>query len=209
MLFQPAPDHQRNRADVTVDRKELLAHVAAGRNETAIAGADRIDVDEVGEVEPGLGVGLNVGRRRRRHRIRVDGKAPGPVIAELQPGGRRARSAIEDESDGARRAIRPVQLVGGVGDVGLRFPLVVEQADRAGRCGKGERPAGQIEGLLGRRVGRQTVLIGARRRRSGAAVSCGCRPSGPRASSPTAAVARAAHPRRGHWLTQRLPPRQT
>ena len=67
VFFQPAPDHQRDRADVAVDRVEPLAHILAGRDEAAVAGADGIDEDEIGEVEPGLGIGQQI-RRRGRYR---------------------------------------------------------------------------------------------------------------------------------------------
>ena len=67
VFFQPATDHQRDRADIAVDGIEPLAHIFAGRDETAVAGADGIDEDEIGEVEPGLGIGQQI-RRRGRHR---------------------------------------------------------------------------------------------------------------------------------------------
>ena len=63
VFFQPAPDHQRNRVDVAVDRIEPLARVLASRHETAVAGADGIDEYEIGEIKPGLGVGQQIGRR--------------------------------------------------------------------------------------------------------------------------------------------------
>src|ERR1700733_8380076 len=56
-LLQPAADRHGDRVDVAVDRKEPLASVLAGRDEAAIVVPDRIDENEVGEVEPGLGIG--------------------------------------------------------------------------------------------------------------------------------------------------------
>src|SRR5579872_245475 len=63
-LFQIAADNDRQRIDVAIDGEEMLLGIAVVRNEAAIAGADRIDEDEVGEVEPGLGVGIQLGRCR-------------------------------------------------------------------------------------------------------------------------------------------------
>ena len=61
MLLQPAADHERDRIDVAVDGVEGLARVLAARDEAAVAGADGIDEDEIGEVEPGLRVRLHLG----------------------------------------------------------------------------------------------------------------------------------------------------
>ena len=162
VLFQPAPDRHRDRADVAVNGKELLAYVFAGRDEAAIAGADRIDVNKVGEVEPGLGVRLQVGGSGRRHLVRVDGEPPRAIVAKLQPGGGRTRTAVEDERHRARDTIGAIQLIGRVGNIGLRLALIVEQADRACGRSEGKVAAGKIEALLGRRIRRQLVLLGGR-----------------------------------------------
>ena len=175
-LFQPAADRQRDRADVAVDREEPLAHVLAGRDEAAIAGTDGIDEDEIGKVEPGLGVGLQIGRRRGNRRVAVDGKPPGSGGAELQIGGGRARPAIEEEGHGPGRRVGAIQLIGGVGDIGLRLALVVEQADRTGGGRESQRAPGKRQGLLGGGIRRQTMLLGrGRRSRAGGAPACSAR----------------------------------
>src|SRR6185437_14646762 len=66
VFLEPAADHHGKRADVAVDGEEFLADVFAGRHEAAVTGADGIDEDEIGEVEPGLDIGLQLGRGRRR-----------------------------------------------------------------------------------------------------------------------------------------------
>ena len=163
-LFQPAADRHRDRVDVAVDREKPLARVLAGRNEAAIAGPDRIDEDEIGEVEPGLGIGLQIGRSGSNRRISIDRQPPGSGRAELQKGGGSPRPAIEKESDRPRRRIGAVQPIGRVGDIGLRLALVVEQADRARGRREGERAPGENQRLLGRGIRRQTMQLGSDRR---------------------------------------------
>ena len=74
VLLDPLAHEGREHVDVAVDRPELLAHLVAARDEAAVAGADRIDEHQVGEVEPGLGIG-HQRRRRRRHDV-VERQAP-------------------------------------------------------------------------------------------------------------------------------------
>jgi len=69
-----------------VDRKESLVNVLPAGDEAAIAGADRIDEDEISKVEPGFGIGLEVGRSGRNRRICIDGQPPGSGISKLQIG---------------------------------------------------------------------------------------------------------------------------
>ena len=161
MLLEPAADHERDRIGVAIDGVEALARVLAARDEAAVAGADGIDEDEIGEVEPGLGVRLHLGRGRRRQRFAIERQPPRPGRAELKPCRGRAGPAVEQERHGARRAVGAVELVGRIGDVGQRLALVVEHADRAGGRREIERAAGQIERLLRGRIRRQTVRLGA------------------------------------------------
>ena len=174
-FLQPAADHERDRVDVAVDRIEPLAHLLAGRDEAAVAGADGIDEDQIGKVEPGLGVGHQIRRRGGRHRVGVDGEPPRSGRAELQPGRGRARPAIEQEGHRPGARVGAVELVGGVGDIGLRLALVVEQRNRAGGGGEVERPPGKRERVSGGRIRRQPVLLGGRRIRSVAARAGGAR----------------------------------
>src|SRR5215475_6369600 len=65
VFLDPLANEHRERGRVAVDRPELLAHRLAGYDEMAVAGADRIDEHEIGEVEPSVGV---------RHKIRLGGR---------------------------------------------------------------------------------------------------------------------------------------
>ncbi len=62
LFLQPAHDEGREAVDIALDRIEALAHLIAA-DDAAIAGARRIDEDEVGEIEPGLGVRRQDGRQ--------------------------------------------------------------------------------------------------------------------------------------------------
>ena len=146
------------------------------------------------------------------------GEPPRAGGAELQPRRGRARPAVEQEGHRPGARVGAIELIGGVGDIGLRFALVVEQTDRAGGGGEVERPSGKRERVPGGRIRRQAVLFGGRRIRSVAAravappsaptasprrlLGCGA-PGRGRLSSPKAraAQARCAHgaARPGDW----------
>jgi len=72
----------------------------------------------------------------------------------------RTRAAIEDEGHRPVTPVRAVKLVGGIGDIGLRLALVVEQADRPAVAVKGEPQADiaytayQLDGADGAVTGR-------------------------------------------------------
>ena len=124
--------------------KKSLAHVLAARDEAAIAGADRIDEDEIGKVEPGLGIGLQIGRGGRNRRVAADGDPPRPGRCRIASKRRlRPGPPLKKNVTGRLARIGAVQLIGGIGDIGLRLALVVEQPDRSrGRC-EGQRAAGE------------------------------------------------------------------
>ena len=82
----------------------------------------------------------------------------------------RARATVEQKRHRPAGAIGAVELVGGVGDIGLRLALVVEQPDRACGGGEVERAAGQRQRLPGGGIRRQAMLFGHRRR--GGAPAC-------------------------------------
>ena len=166
VFFQPAPDHQRNRADVAVDGIEALARVVARRHEAAVAGADGIDENHIREVEPGLGVRQQVRRSRRHRPLAADRQPPRSGITELQPCRRRTGTAVEEERDRTLRTIAAVDLIRGVDDVGLRLALVVEQPDRSRNRGEVERTAGQCQRVFGGGIRRQPMLLGGRGRRT-------------------------------------------
>src|SRR5436305_12682073 len=108
VLLEPAADHQRNRIDIAIDRIEPLPRILTTRNKTAVAGADGIDEDEIGKVEPGLRVRLHLGRRRWRKPLAVERQPPWPDRTELEPRRRGARPAIEQERHRARTAVGTV-----------------------------------------------------------------------------------------------------
>lgn len=83
MLFEPAADHDGERVDIAVHGKEPLADILASRYEAAIAGPDRIDKDEVGEIEPGFRIGLHLRRDRWCNLVGIDRQPPRTGIAEL------------------------------------------------------------------------------------------------------------------------------
>ncbi len=120
----------RERVRVAADAPEMLGVVRLDC--AAPAGADRIDQHQIGEAKPGIGI---VAQRRGRCIA-----AAGPKIeearadqAEMQEGGRRARPAVEHESE------RPVRCraLGDVGGVKHRRALV------AGLVIESERPRGR------------------------------------------------------------------
>ena len=84
-------------------------------------------------------LGLRSGEADEMARLAFDRQPPGSGAAELQIGGGCARPAIEEERHRPGARVGAIELIGGVGDIGLRLALVVEQAERAGR--RGERQA--------------------------------------------------------------------
>ena len=163
--LDPAAHGDGKRLDIAVDAVERAAHVVAAED-AAIAGAGGIDEDEIGEIEPGVGI---VDRHRRcrrpvglpRHR-----QPPRPEPAEVEPARGIARPAVEHESHRPRARIGAVEREGERGDIGLRRAAVgIEQADRAGGRGKMQRAIGQLQHVMGHRRGRQRrQLAGAGRR---------------------------------------------
>ena len=109
-------------------------------------------------------LGNEIRRRGGRHRVGVDGEPPRTGGAELQPGRGRARPAVEQEGHRPGARVGAIELVGGVGDIGLRLALVVEQADRTGGGGEVERAPGKRERVSGGGIRRQAMLLGGSRR---------------------------------------------
>src|SRR3954453_9793472 len=97
-LLDPFANEDRERLGVAVDRPEPPAGTLAARGDPAVAGAGRIDEDEIGKIEPALRVRLQ--RRRGRHRDAIERQPPRADRAETEIGGGRARPAVEHESDG-------------------------------------------------------------------------------------------------------------
>ena len=158
-LLQPAAYDLGQRLDVALDRPEAPAQLLAWPREAAVASADRIDEDQVGEVEPGLGVRQDLRGCGGQGRVTRHGQPPGTEGAQVQPGGTRAGATVQDEGHRSLvgRLFR-LQLVVDHRDVGLRLPLRVGKADAAGRRGEAERAVGQFQHMPGRHVGRQAPL---------------------------------------------------
>src|SRR5215472_14308992 len=159
LLLDPLANEDRKRIGIAVDRPEAATHVVAARRDAAVARAGRIDEDEIGEVEPGLAVRHEL--RRRRDGDPVQRQPPRSYRAEIKIGRGRARPAIEHEGD------RPTRIAahhkGNVGDLGDERAIVaVVERDRAGGGLEPQRASGQVDGLVGGRVGRKLAL-----RRSG------------------------------------------
>src|SRR6185436_1690850 len=101
-------DEVADRGDVFADAPELLTFFA-GRG-TGIAGADGIDEDHVGEVQPGIFVVDPAIGRRGDLAVFEELDPLWPGGAHVQPNGGRAGAAVEDEGDGT------IVAVGGVFD---------------------------------------------------------------------------------------------
>ena len=156
---QPARDDRRQRVDIAVDRIIAVADVLLGADRAAVAGADRIDEDEVGEVEPGLGIGDDGRRRRRADARAVEGQTPRAEHAEMQIGRRGAGAAIDRKGDGPRARLGSVEPVGDEADLRLQPALRVAERQAAGRRREAQGAAGQIEDMLRDRIRRQPALI--------------------------------------------------
>jgi hypothetical protein len=96
--FEPIANDLGKVVDISADRKQALADGLILGAEAALAGLDGVDEDEVGEVEPSVGVGP--GRWRAGGNI-VHWQAPGAEATELDEGGSEAWAAVEGEDDGA------------------------------------------------------------------------------------------------------------
>ena len=86
----------------------------------------------------------------------------GAGIAELQPGRRGTRAAIEQKRHRPVGPIDTIELIGGVGNIGLRLALVVEHADRPCSSAEIERPARERQRLRRGGIRWQAVLFGGR-----------------------------------------------
>ena len=173
----PDADDLADRLDVALVAVERLRLGALHR--ARVAGRHRVDEDQVGHGEQRLGVvGQAVRRGQQLADVAHDDPAR-PEQAEVQPHRRRAGAAVEGERHRARRG--PVGGVHGVGgDRHLRLGLealeravlvdLVAQHDAAGGRGVVERPAADLELVLGGhqvvdrvgRLGRPAVLAGGR-----------------------------------------------
>ena len=171
-LLDPFADEHGERLGVAVDRPEAPATLIAARRNPAVAGAGRIDEHEVGEVEPGLGVGdqprwLGYGKVRERQPPRPDG-------AEVEIGRCGAGAAVEHEGHGARHVAR--DHIGDVGDLGEQRAVVrIVERNRAGGRAEMQRATGQLDRLIGGRIGGKLALGGCACGMRGRAIDGRCR----------------------------------
>ncbi len=140
--------------DVTLDeiaeRTHILVHapeilVLAGADDTAVAGADRIDENQIRAIEDALVVGHQViGRRRGRHAV-ADHHAQRAEGAHVQPDRRRAGPAVVEEGDRSRGHV--LLAVAGVGDVKhARHRRALVVADQQGAGGGGVTDVLTVDG---------------------------------------------------------------
>ncbi len=139
-LLDPFAHKGRKHVDIAIDRPELLAHVVTGIDEAAVAGAHRIDEHQIGEVEPGFGIGNN--GRGRRGSDSVQRQSPRPYRAKLHVRRRCARATIEHEGEGATCRLDVGPHIGDIGDLGLQLAFAIVDRDRAGGRLEAQRPAG-------------------------------------------------------------------
>ena len=136
------------------------------------AGARRIEEDEIGEGQPGLGIGIGDRCRGGRERRAGHRQPPGPHRADIEEAGRRARAAIDGERDRARRGIAGVvPLEGDIGDIRLRRAATgVDEPHRACAGGESEALPTNVDRMRchrfrrqrrARRRGRLPALLGA------------------------------------------------
>src|ERR1700684_981028 len=92
----------------------------------------------------------------RRRRSRAATVRPRRAADRPKP---RPAPPVEQEGHRTGGRIGAVELIGGVGDIGLRLALVVEQADRTGGRREGERASRERQRLFGGGIRRQAMLL--------------------------------------------------
>ena len=200
---EPLVDGEGEVLDVRGGGEEELFAFVVGDERLGEAGADGVDEDDVGEVEPGAGVVGEGGGVRGA----VAGVAEGDVLgadgAEVEEAGGGAGAAVEGEHHGA--VVCAVERVGGVDDFGGGLAVLALHGDGADGGGVVEGLAvngdGLFDGLVGREwVGEGLGVLGwfgcAGRRCGRAGRGCGggslCRGSGGRGGWVVLIVALAA-----------------
>src|SRR5262249_46375590 len=131
----------------------------------AVTRSDRIDKDKVGHVEPRVGIVDKLVGRWEDEAVGAGRDDPRTERAEMEIGGCRTRTAVEDEGYGALRAL-PRRLsgedrIGNVEDLARDGAANAFQRERARPCLVAERASGHIDRMLGglhRRQKRNTAL---------------------------------------------------
>src|SRR6185437_14083489 len=91
------PDEFAHGFDVASETDEFLSLVAL--HSTAVAGAHRINEDEIRLIEPRIFVVHKLVWRRGHHAFRLHAHALGTDDAKVKPNGSRARTTIERERE--------------------------------------------------------------------------------------------------------------
>ena len=150
---QVEPDELAHRLDVPAQSVELLGVLALLR--PAVAGADRVNENQVGLVEQGVGVLDQATGGRGRISLVVEPHALGAKTAQMQPDRGGAGASVEAEGDGAGGGVGGI--LQGIGDVehlgaGLGALLLGQQREKAGRDLVGQLAARQGDLMGGRLV---------------------------------------------------------
>jgi hypothetical protein len=141
-------DEIRKSVDIASNRVEMLPHPLA-TGDTAVAGAGRINEDEVRKIEPSLCVWLQCRETGRGTSPSQEG-SPRTDRQEIQISGGRARSAIHDKGNGACSRIRAVFCEGNIGYLSAWEAFRFRKDEIFCGCGKVYFPIRQIEFVLRR-----------------------------------------------------------
>jgi hypothetical protein len=141
---QPLPDEDRNRVDVAIHLLiglRITRRAVRSRQHPAVAGADRADEHQIGEVDPAVGVLFQPRRHARERPIPRRGNGQRPDGGNVQKNARPARPAVDQEGYRARCRIGTVLNIVDLGAVCIISALVPQRRAR-GMDQRGE--AGQI-----------------------------------------------------------------
>ena len=152
VLHQPVEDDAREVVDVVVGGVEILLRLIGGYERPAEAGADRIDEDEIGEVEPRARIVGERCRIRRAVALIAEGDVLGSDRAEVQVHRRRAGAAVERDR---HRPVGPTYHERGEDDFASFLGVGTGHRNRADGRGVLQRPAIQLHRLIDVRIWRQ------------------------------------------------------
>src|SRR6185312_9965567 len=145
-LRQHAADDRAEGLEVLVDAEERLLRVLRAGRRQAVARADRIDEDEVGRIEPGVGIVDQLWMRRRQSASAAEIENARPERGHVEIGRGRAGPAIQREGDRPLALVLAVARIGDIEHLRERLPFVVAELERAGARGIGEFLPGERYG---------------------------------------------------------------